>query len=102
MLHIVNTMLEDAIASFKMTVCWTQGVEHLEKAMDEHRLALMLKTVNDEIVDIWRELPIALRESIADERERTKSADDETALITARALLEKVKGLHLKGGEQHG
>lgn len=41
------------------------------------------------------------RKPIADERERTSGADDETALIAARALLEKVKALYLKGGEQH-
>lgn len=101
-MDIVNTMLEDAIASFKLTVCWTPGMEWLEKAMGEHRTALELEAVNDEITDIWRKLPVAQRKPIEDRRQRTKNADDETALTENRALLEEVKALYLKGGEQHG
>lgn len=99
MLHIVDTMLEDAIVSFKMTVCWTPGTEWLEKAMDEHRTALELEAVNDEITDIWRKLPVTQRKPIEDRRQRTKNADDETALADARKLLEEAKALYLKEGE---
>ena len=101
MLCIVSTMLEDAILSFKLTVGWTQGTEWLEKAMDEHRTALELKAVNDEITDIWLKLPVEQRNPIADRRQRTKNAEDETALAEARKLLEEVKAIYLKGGKQH-
>lgn len=101
-LHIVHTMLDDAITSYKLTVCWTPGVEWLEKAMDEHRTAMELEAVNDEITDIWRKLPVPQRKPIEDRRQHTKNADDETALAEARKLLEDVKTLYLKGGEQHG
>lgn len=53
MLHIVNTVLEDAIMSFKLTVGWERGVEWFEGSMDEHRRVRELDAVNDEITDIW-------------------------------------------------
>lgn len=102
MLHIVNTMLEDAIMSFKLTVGWTPGTEYFEGAMEEHRRVLELDAVNDEITDIWRKLPVEQRKPIEDRRQRTRNADDETALAEARKLLEEAKALYLKGGEQHG
>lgn len=102
MLHIVSTTLENAILSFKMTVGWRYGMEWLGASMSRYQRVLELENVNDELTDIWRKLPENERKPIADERERTISADDETALIAARALLEKVKALYLKGGEQNG
>lgn len=102
MLRIVSTMLEDAILSFKLTVGWTTGTEWFEATMEEHRRVLELDAVNDEITDIWRKLPVEQRKPIEDRRQSTKNADDETALTKDRALLEEVKALYLKGGEQHG
>lgn len=102
MLRIVSTMLEDAILSFKLTVGWTTGTEWFEAAMEEHRRVLELDAVNGEITDIWRKLPVEQRKPIEDRRQHTKNADDETALTKDRALLEEVKALYLKGGEQHG
>lgn len=101
MLHIVETALGDAILSFKMTVGWRSEMEWLNTFMNRYQRALELGAVNSELTDIWRKLPVNERKPIADERERTSSADDETALIAARALLEKVKALYLKGGERH-
>lgn len=102
MLRIVSTMLEDAILSFKLTVGWTTGTEWFEAAMEEHRRVLELDAVNDEITDIWRKLPVEQRKPIEDRRQHTMNADDETALTKDRALLEEVKALYLRGGEQHG
>lgn len=102
MLHIVHTTLFDAITSYKLTIGLSVGVEWLEKAMDEHRLVLELDKVNNEITDIWQKLPVDWRKPIDDKRAQTRDADDETALTAARALLEEVKALYLKGGEQHG
>lgn len=102
MLHIVSTMLEDAIMSFKLTVGWKPGTELFEEAMGEHRRVLELDAVNDEITDIWRKLPDEQRKPIEDRRQSTINVDDETALGKDRALLEEVKALYLKGGEQNG
>jgi len=102
MLHIVNTMLDDAITSYKLTVGWKPGVEWLENAMDEHRRVMELEAVNDEITDIWRKLPAAQRKPIDDRRKRTRDVDDETALADARALLEEVKALYQFGSKQDG
>lgn len=102
MIHIVNTALEDAIMSFKLTVGWERGVEWFDGSMEEHRRVLELDAVNDEITDIWRKLPVEQRKPIEDRRGRSISADDETALKEARALLEEVKALYLREGEQHG
>lgn len=98
MLHIVNTTLEDAIMSFKLTVGWTPGTEWFDRSMDEHRRVLELDAVNDEITDIWRKLPVEHRKPIEDRRGRTSNADDETALKEARALLEEVKALYISEG----
>lgn len=100
MLHIVNTMLEDAIMSFKLTVGWTPGTKWFEGSIDEHRRVLELDAVNDEITDIWRKLPVEQRKPIEDRRQSTKNADDETALTKDRALLEEVKALYLKDSEK--
>ena len=102
MLHIVNTSLEDAINSFKLTVGWAPGVEWLEKSLEEHRQVVELDAIVDEISDIHRRLPVEYRGPIADELNRSYSMDDEAAIKVNRALLEKVKALYLKGGEQHG
>lgn len=102
MLHIVSTTLENAILSFKMAVGWRHGMEWLSASMDRYQRVLELESINDELTDIWQKLPVNERKPIADERERTRDADDETALIAAHALLEKVKALYLKGGEDHG
>lgn len=102
MLHIVNTTLEDAIMSFKLTVGWERGVEWLEGSMDEHRRVRELNAVNSEMADIWRKLPVEQRKPITDRRKNFDNADDETALKEARALLEEVKALYLRAGEQHG
>lgn len=95
MLHIVNTVLEDAIMSFKLTVGWERGVEWSEGSMDEHRRVRELDAVNDEITDIWRKLPVEQRKPIEDRRGRSISADDETALKEARTLLDRVKALYI-------
>ncbi|MDE6456428.1 MAG: hypothetical protein K2L38_11115 [Dysosmobacter sp.] len=100
MLHIVNTMLGDAIMSFKLTVGWTPGTKWFEGSIDEHRRVLELDAVNDEITDIWQKLPVEQRKPIEDRRQSTQNADDETALAKDCALLEKVKALYLKGGEK--
>lgn len=100
MLHIVNTSLEDAIASFKLTVCWQPGVEWLEKNIAEHRTALELEKVDDEIADLWSRLPVKERKPIEDKRAEYRDIDDETALTAARALLEEVKALYLKEEDQ--
>lgn len=99
MLHIVDTVLHDAIISFKLTVGWTVGMEWLEKSMEEHLRVLELDKINREITDIWRKLPVEQRMPISDKRAQTKDADDETALTAARALLEEVKALYIKGEE---
>lgn len=98
MLHIVNTTLEDAIMSFKLTVGWTPGTEWFDGSMEEHRRVLELDAVNDEITDIWRKLPVEQRKPIEDRRQHTGNADDETALKEARALLERVKALYISEG----
>lgn len=98
MLHIVNIMLGDAIMSFKLTVGWTPGTEWFDGSMKEHRRVLELDAVNDEITDIWRKLPVEQRKPIEDKRRRSISADDETALKEARALLEEVKALYISEG----
>ena len=67
MLHIVNTSLEDAIASFKLTVGWRHGVEWLEKSTEEHRQVMDLDAIANEISDIHRSLPVEYRGPIADE-----------------------------------
>lgn len=97
MLHIVNTMLEDAIMSFKLTVGWTPGTEWFDRSMEGHRRVLELDAVNDEITEIWRKLPVEQRKPIEDRRGHSISADDETALKEARALLEEIKALHIRG-----
>lgn len=98
MLHIVNTTLEDAIMSFKLTVGWTPGTEWFDGSMEEHRRVLELDAVNDEITDIWRKLPVEQRKPIEDRRGRSISADDETALKEARTLLDRVKALYISEG----
>lgn len=100
MLHIVNTSLEDAIASFKLTVGWRHGVEWLEKSTEGHRQVMDLDAIANEISDIYRSLPVEYRGPIADELKRNHSMDDEAAIKADRALLEKVKALYLKGADQ--
>ena len=100
MLHIVNTSLEDAIASFKLTVGWRHGVEWLEKSTEGHRQVMDLDAIANEISDIHRSLPVEYRGPIADELKRNHSMDDEAAIKADRALLEKVKALYLKGADQ--
>lgn len=73
MLHIVNTMLEDAVTSFKLTVGWDRGVEWFEGSMDEHRRVRELNAVNSEIADIWRKLPVEQRKPIEDRRKNFDS-----------------------------
>lgn len=100
MLHIVNTALWDAIASFKLTVCWQPGVEWLEKSLEEHRRVVELDAIVDEISDIHRRLPVEYRGPIADELNRNCSMDDEAAIKANRALLEKAKAIYLKEADQ--
>lgn len=100
MLHIVNTSLVDAIASFKLTVGWRHGVEWLEQSMEAHRQVMELDAIADEIDDMRFNLPAECRGPILDELKRNHSMDDEAAIKADRALLEKVKALYLKGADQ--
>lgn len=102
MLHIVSTSLDDAINSFKLTVGWSHGVEWLEKSMEEHKQVIELDAIASEIDDIRYRLPAECRGPIADELKHNHSMDDKAAIKADRALLEKVKALYLKGGEQRG